>query len=384
METVHDSLVGGLRVLLLEDSERDAEMIRYALQAEIPELILERVDTRETFARALETFSPQIVLADYLVPGLDGHSALKLVRTGYPDLPFLFVSGSLGEELAVELLRAGATDYILKDRMSRLPSAVMRSLEDARERMLLAERTVELREKTVQLAEEVEVRREAEEALLASQKDLRQLALELSMKSDRELRRIALEIHDRIGQNLVLVLMNLESLKNKHQDLEELDHSAALLDRTIQQMRSLALEMSPPVLYEFGIFAALEWLAERLKATDGVSITLKLGSQHPLPSMDLQVLLYNTVREMIHNTLRHGTARNILVQSGIAPEGIYAEIENEGSGFETSILDKMEETGLGLFSIRERLNHLGGRLSIEPNSRSGSRLRITLPANASI
>jgi DNA-binding NtrC family response regulator len=156
MIPVKDGLYDGvLRVLLLEDSETDAELIRFALQDAIPGLLLKRVDTRDDFERAIKDFSPQVVLSDYVVPGFDGLSALKLFRNIHPDLPFLFVTGALGEELAVDLLRAGATDYILKDRMSRLPSAVFRALEELREKELLARRTIELQEKTRELAEEV-------------------------------------------------------------------------------------------------------------------------------------------------------------------------------------------------------------------------------------
>lgn len=367
-----------LRVLLLEDSETDAELIRYALTSAIPGLQIREVVSRDDFIIALEDFSPHIILSDYIIPGFEGRSALEIVRKRHPDLLFIFVSGALGEELAVELLRAGATDYILKDRMSRLPSAVIRSLDEARERAELAERTRELQKRTNQLAQEVEARRQTERDLLNSQGDLRRLALELSKAEDRELRRIALEIHERIGQNLVLALMSLEDLRNRR-NLCELDDAVALLDRTIRETRSLALELSPPVLYEFGIFAALEWLAERVREKARIPILLQLGKRDPLPSLDLQVFLYKAVQELILNAVRHAGPKRVIVRSGIEPEGIYAEVEDDGSGFEPSLAARNEKAGWGLFSIRERLSHLGGQLSIKSGS-MGSLLRITLPA----
>lgn len=384
MIPVKDGLYNGvLRVLLLEDSETDAELIMFALQDAIPGLLLKRVETCDDFVRAIKEFSPQVVLSDYVVPGFDGLSALKLIRKSYPDLPFLFVSGALGEELAVDLLRAGATDYVLKDRMSRLPSAIFRSLEEFREKQMLAQRTIELQEMTRELAEEVEVRRQTERELLNSQKDLRRLALELSRAEDRELRRIALEVHEHIGQNLVLVLMNLEHLKNEIRNQLDLEHSIKLLGSTIEEVRSLALELSPPVLYEFGIFAALDWLVERLQAKESIPIVLEIGKRQPLPPQDLQVFIYKSALELIRNALRHADPKNLRILCGIEPEGIYAEVQDDGSGFDPSVLEIGEEkqSGFGLYSIRERLAHLGGRLSIESGSRSGSRLRISLPAN---
>jgi len=174
--------------------------------------------------------------------------------------------------------------------------------------------------------------------------------------------------------------MRLEELNNRHNQ-QELGDVIALLDRTIEETRSLALELSPPVLYEFGIFAALEWLAERIREKARIPIMLQFGKQHPLPSLDLQVFIYKAVQEMIHNAVRHAAPKRIIVRSGIEPEGIYADVEDDGSGFNPSIIEKSEEAGWGLFSIRERLNHLGGQLSIKSGSGLGSRLRITVPAN---
>jgi len=91
------------------------------------------VETREAFAEALERDKFDLVLSDYALPSFDGVSALRLARERRPDIPFIFFSGTMGEELAIEMLKAGATDYVLKDRMSRLVPAVRRALEEARD-----------------------------------------------------------------------------------------------------------------------------------------------------------------------------------------------------------------------------------------------------------
>lgn len=369
-----------LRVLMLEDSEEDAELIRYALQAAIPRLEFKRVDSRDEFERELRDFSPEVILSDYLVPGFGGRSALEIVRVSNPDLPFIFISGALGEELAVELLRIGATDYILKDRMSRLPAAISRSLEEVREKRLLAARTAELEERTRELAWEVEVRRRTEKDLLDSQKELRRLALELSMSEDSSMRRVAQEIHERIGQNLVAALMNLENIGDGDRRPEELETAIRLLESTIREARSLALDLSPPVLYEFGVFAALEWMAEKLQSAEGIAITLEIGRREPLPPQDLQVFIYKSVLEMVRNSIRHAAPQTIRILSGISPEGIYAEVLDDGPGMDPDVIEK-RGNGFGLYSIRERLTHLGGRLSIKSPAPCGACVRIDLPTN---
>jgi DNA-binding NarL/FixJ family response regulator len=93
-----------------------------------------RVAGRQDFIKELTEFSPELILADYSLPGFDGQSALKIVIAKYPDIPFIFVSGALGEELAIELLKKGATDYVLKNKLSRLLPAVERALNELAER----------------------------------------------------------------------------------------------------------------------------------------------------------------------------------------------------------------------------------------------------------
>ncbi|HZW46952.1 MAG TPA: histidine kinase dimerization/phosphoacceptor domain -containing protein [Microvirga sp.] len=123
-----------LRILLLEDSALDAELVTEALSSSGLTVAVERVILEEEFVGALRGESWDLVLADYLLPGFDGLNALALVREHFPELPFVFVSGALGEEVAVEALKRGATDYVLKERLDRLPVTVLRALAEARER----------------------------------------------------------------------------------------------------------------------------------------------------------------------------------------------------------------------------------------------------------
>jgi signal transduction histidine kinase/CheY-like chemotaxis protein len=122
-----------LRILLLEDSIPDAELVQDLLEADHFVCDVTRVQTRAEFLAALEGGGFDLILADYKLPSFDGLSALKLAQSARPDLPFIFVSG-FGEEIAIEALTSGATDYILKTRLSRLVPSVQRALREARER----------------------------------------------------------------------------------------------------------------------------------------------------------------------------------------------------------------------------------------------------------
>jgi len=141
-----------LRILLLEDSNQDAELIQDLLEADHFVCEVTRVQTREEFVAALENGRIDLILADYRLPSFDGLSALQLAQSARPDLPFIFVSG-FGEEIAIEALTSGATDYILKTRLSRLVPSVQRALREARERAERKKAEEALRRSEMYLAE---------------------------------------------------------------------------------------------------------------------------------------------------------------------------------------------------------------------------------------
>jgi signal transduction histidine kinase len=135
-----------LRILHVEDSPDDSEIIRRLLHEEGIECEIERRETREEYIALLEQKNFDLIFADCALPAFTGMHALELARKHAPEVPFIFVSGSMGEELAIESLRNGATDYVLKERLSRLVPAVRRAMEEARERSKGLEMEMRLRQ----------------------------------------------------------------------------------------------------------------------------------------------------------------------------------------------------------------------------------------------
>ena len=123
-----------MRILNLEDNEMDAELNSEMLSARWPHCQIERVATEKDFVAALERKDFDLILSDYTIPGFDGRSALALAHEKCPEIPFVFVSGTIGEDAAIEALKNGATDYVLKHRLMRLIPAVDRALREAAER----------------------------------------------------------------------------------------------------------------------------------------------------------------------------------------------------------------------------------------------------------
>ncbi len=123
-----------LRILMLEDASTDAELVERELRKAGIAFSLKRVETRDAFQKGLNDFSPDIILADYKLPSFDGLSALDIVRGQDSDMPFILVSGSIGEEMAAEALKIGATDFVLKQKISRLTPVIQRALREVEER----------------------------------------------------------------------------------------------------------------------------------------------------------------------------------------------------------------------------------------------------------
>jgi PAS domain S-box-containing protein len=119
-----------LHILILEDVAADAELMEYELKQTGLFFVANKVSSRQAFIHALDDFKPDIILSDYNLPEFDGKTALKIVGENFPDIPFIFVSGAIGEELAIELLKKGATDYVLKSRLARLGPSVKRALDE--------------------------------------------------------------------------------------------------------------------------------------------------------------------------------------------------------------------------------------------------------------
>ncbi|MDP1992162.1 MAG: response regulator [Syntrophales bacterium] len=191
-----------LHILILEDVTTDAELMKDELREAGTVFTPNCVKDKVSYLKALDEYSPDIILSDYSLPSFDGLSALKLAVKICPDVPFIFVSGALGEETAIELLKQGATDYVLKSRLSRLGPAVSRALQEVKERN---ERRMA-----------VEALKQREQALELKSRSLEEANTALKvLLQHREEDKTALE--EQVLANVrKLVLPYLENLKHLH------------------------------------------------------------------------------------------------------------------------------------------------------------------------
>jgi DNA-binding NtrC family response regulator len=135
-----------VRILILEDEALGAELAQRLLVRAGLSFTAIVVGTRASFIEQLAAFGPDVILSDYRLPGFSGQDAFKIAQEGYPDIPFIFWSGVLGDEAAVELIKQGATDYVLKDRPARLPTVILRALAESERRARLIQLKDQLRQ----------------------------------------------------------------------------------------------------------------------------------------------------------------------------------------------------------------------------------------------
>lgn len=233
------------------------------------------------------------------------------------------------------------------------------------------------------LGRDITDRKQAEEKIRYYQKQLRSLASELSLTEERERRLLAIELHDNIGQTLAIAKIKLGALRESVSSpglLERVNEIHNLIEQTIQNTRALTFELSPPILYELGFGPAIEWLAEQIRDQHGIQIDFE-DDRKPRPMSDeTRALLFKSVRELLINVIKHAQARNAKVSIRSDGDDMRIDVEDDGIGFYARESGSDQRSiGFGLFSIRERLEHLGGRLKVESDPGRGTRITMVLP-----
>jgi len=227
-------------------------------------------------------------------------------------------------------------------------------------------------------------RKEGEEKLIAYQEQLRSMASELSITEERERRQMAAILHDTIGQALAFCKIKLGRLQENasacglEKQIGEVRH---LIEQAIHNTRSLTFDLSPPVLQELGIEAAVESLTEQMEEQHGIRFNFDTDEKEKPLNDDFRILIYRSVRELLTNIVKHSHAKTASVSMRRADDSVIIDIYDDGVGFSSTDagLRSAKYQGFGLFNIRERLNYLGGRFEIESAAGKGTRITISAP-----
>ena len=256
--------------------------------------------------------------------------------------------------------------HIVKDITERRKA--QKALDEYRERLedMVAARTAQLQK--------------ANQSLKLEKEHLRQLASEITLVEERQRRKIAVSIHDDLGQMLAILKLQLGGIKDKASEdtVSQLPKVFEYLDQAIQYTRSLTFQLSPPVLYKFGLEAALEWLCDNMKKQHKIDTGFKDdGLQKSLPE-DTQVVLFQAVRELLFNIVKHAQASKAEVSIRRHDGLVSVQVADNGVGMKEPAAE-VRPTGFGLFNIHERIEYIGGTLKISAAEPHGCIITITVP-----
>ncbi len=231
----------------------------------------------------------------------------------------------------------------------------------------------------VSIQRDITERKRAEEKFKLYQEQLRALTSELSLAEESERRRIATQIHDHIGQTLAITKIRLGALKDScdRGHTEPIDEIRALIEKTIRYTKSLTFELSPPILYELGFEAAVEWLSEQTQKQHYILFSCDNDRQPKPLTREMSILLFQVVRELYMNIVKHSQAHQVLTQLRREGTRLLITVEDDGIGFDTTAIG--DRITYGFFSIRERLKYLGGNLEIQASPGGGTRITVTSP-----
>lgn len=357
------------RILHLEDDLLDAELILRRLEADGLDCQIDRVDTEAAFLQALERGGVDLVLADFSLPGADGMEALRLARQVKPDLPFLIVSGVIGEEAAVDSLQNGATDYILKDRLSRLTPAVRRALDEAalrRDRESLGDQLTR--------AQKLEIFGELAGGVAHDYNNILTIIMANSgllmagLDEGTRLHKHASQIEYACGQAASLTRQLLVFSRDRGRDAAVLD-----LNGIVQNAESM--------------------LARLLPENVELAVSPANGPLHIMADRgDLEQVLINLVLNARDAIRSHGTIR---IETGRIQKNrqelVFLKVRDNGAGMTSEVKARLFEpffttkpegsgTGLGLATCRRLIQSMDGQITLKSHPGRGTEFRILWPA----
>jgi signal transduction histidine kinase len=243
------------------------------------------------------------------------------------------------------------------------------------------QRTEELRQANERLTLEVIERQRGQEQILAHRERLRSLASDLSRSEERERRRIAIALHDGIGHALAAsviklrTLMQTESLDGAEPQIEA---ACNLVEKAIEYTRSLTLELSPPILYELGLVAAVEWLAEQFEQRHGIAVSVVDDESSAAIPEEIRGVLFAAIRELLVNVIKHAKASSVSIEIARPDRRLHVVVRDDGAGFDSQ-LRQWRSAGFGLFNIRERISGLGGSIDIQSTPGAGCTVALSVP-----
>jgi signal transduction histidine kinase len=369
-----------LRVLIVEDSTTDAKLIADELRRAGLVVESQRVETPEEMRGALARQTWDLVTADWSMPKFTAPAALGILKEKQLDVPFIIVSGTIGEDTAVEAMRAGAHDYLLKDRLKRLVPAVERALRECKERAALRQAESALRVSEAHLREALRAR---DEFLAIASHELKTplTSLSLQVASARQLleERDAPVPVEKVGAKLLrasFLVTRLTALINNFLAVTQVSAGRMVLSQETSELRDV-------------VETVLAGTREQL-ARSGSSLDVRSGS--PVIGKWDHLALESAMFNLVSNAIQYGQGKPITIDLNVQADQARLVITDHGIGISTEVQERIFRRferavpqehfggfGLGLWVAREIIEAHGGTITVESERGLGSTFTILLP-----
>ncbi len=334
----------------------DRELTRAGLEFE--KLV---VDNKAEFENALDNFCPDIILSDHSLPAFNSEKALQIAKEKLPHIPFILVTATVSEEFAVNVLKQGASDYILKTNIQRLPSSVTAALDKAK---ILEEKLL------------------TEIQLKYSHQQIRNLASHLQNIREEERSAMAREVHDELGQQLTAIKLDISwlTLKCVNADpdiIKKLQDMEKLITISLKTVKKIVTELHPAILDKLGIKDAIRWQSHEFEKRTGIKIDISLV-HGPIPVDSKTALaLFRIYQESLTNIMKHANASMVKCSLNKTETELILQIEDDGDGFDENAGGYKQS--LGLLGMKERAVVLGGELEIKSSPGKGTKIIVSMP-----
>lgn len=350
------------RVLHLEDDAIDHDLVRRALERVLPALQITRVERLDELLGALQAHGAEVILADYRLAGFTALDAWQAVQPLHPFVPFILVSGAIGERAAVEAIQSGMADFVSKDELSKLPHVMARAIETLHTRQAKAQ---------------------SDHQLAQSQQQLVTFAAHLQDSIEDERAAIAREIHDDVGGALAALRFDLAWLQRHAAEPAQLRHiesATASLQHALGASQRIMKNLRPAILDQ-GLTAALRWLADGFAQRTGVVVQFKAEPlSQPLPRA-IELTAFRTAQEALTNVGKYAQCAHVSLHLSDAAGLLTLEVSDDGVGLTAA--QRAQPNSFGLRGLAERARTVGGWLDIGSRPGQGTTLTLSVPLGES-
>jgi len=347
-----------LRILHLEDSRLDHELVCRELAKGGTPFVIERVETLPEFVSVTSQRTFDVVLADFRLPGFTALDAWNAIASHSPHLPFILLSGAIGEAAAVNAIQTGVSDYLHKDELSKLWRVILRALEVSQ----------------VKVAEE-----KANRELKLSERRLAQFAEHLQSTIENERADIAREIHDDIGGALAAVKLDLAWL-SRHTTASEarghIDTAQEMLQHALGASQRIMMNLRPAILDQ-GLYPALQWLVRNFEKRTGIHSTMAINHEALKLERAVELAAYRTTQEALTNISKHADCTAVRIELSDAEGVLTIDISDNGKGISSP--DREKPKAFGLRGLQERAKSVGGWLDISSTPGKGTSIILSVP-----